>query len=107
MLHASIRMMMPAEKRGEAIDILLQLVQHARSEPGCISCYLYQDVQEKRALMLEQSWSSQEDLLRHLRSAEYREVLIVVEMASEQPEIRFDTIARSSGVETIEKARLS
>jgi hypothetical protein len=28
-----------------------------------------------------------------------------MEMAIEQPEIRFDTIAHSTGIETIEKAR--
>jgi hypothetical protein len=32
-------------------------------------------------------------------------VLLVVEMATKPPEIHFDTIAHSSGIETIEKAR--
>jgi hypothetical protein len=32
-------------------------------------------------------------------------VLLVVEMAVEPPEIRFDAISNSTGLETIEKAR--
>jgi len=32
-------------------------------------------------------------------------MLLVVEMATEQPDIRFDTILSSAGVDTIEKAR--
>jgi len=41
----------------------------------------------------------------HIRSDEYRNLLMVLEMALEQPEIRFDIISSSTGIETIEKAR--
>jgi hypothetical protein len=52
-------------------------------------------------------WRSEEGLERHLRSDEYREVLLVIEMALKSPKIRFNTISRSRGIETIEKARNS
>ena len=55
--------------------------------------------------MVEELWSSEEDILHHLQSEAYRRVLLVVEMAEEPPGIRFDTISCSSGIETIEKAR--
>ena len=47
-----------------------------------------------------------QDMQRHLRSEKYRKILLVVEMAAEPPEIRFDTIAYSTGVEIIEQARI-
>ena len=56
-------------------------------------------------LWLEELWMSDEEVKRHLRSDKYRKVLLVIEMAAEPPEIRFDTIIHSSGVETIEQAR--
>jgi len=49
---------------------------------------------------------SEEDVQQHLRSIRYRNVLLVVEMAVEPPEIRFDVIAHSDGVERIEQARV-
>jgi hypothetical protein len=55
--------------------------------------------------MFQQLWSNGESLGRHIRSEEYRQVLLVLEMAVEKPEIRFDTILRSAGIETIERAR--
>jgi quinol monooxygenase YgiN len=55
--------------------------------------------------MFEEIWKSEEDLECHLRSDDYRKVLLVLEMAVKQPEIRFDTISSSTGIETIEKAR--
>ena len=42
---------------------------------------------------------------RYLRSDQYHKVLLVLEMALKQPEVRFDIISRSTGIETIEKAR--
>ena len=42
---------------------------------------------------------------RYLRSDQYHKVLLVLEMALKQPEIRFDVISSSKGIETIEKAR--
>jgi quinol monooxygenase YgiN len=74
-------------------------------EPGCISCHIYGDLQEKNVFMLKEVWRSEEDLDLHLRSDEYRNLLLILEMALEQPEIRFDTISSSTGIETIEKAR--
>jgi len=45
------------------------------------------------------------ELERHLHSDKYHKVLLVLEMALKQPEIRFDIISSSTGIETIEKAR--
>jgi hypothetical protein len=55
--------------------------------------------------MFQQLWSDEENMERYLRSDEYRQVLLVLEMAMKQPEIRFDTILSSTGIETIERAR--
>jgi len=57
--------------------------------------------------MVEEIWRSEEDLKHHLRSEEYRNVLMVMEMALKHPEVRFNTISTSTGIETIEKARSS
>jgi quinol monooxygenase YgiN len=105
MVRSTIRMLLPLKKLSEAQEILGSMIEQIQFEPGCMSCRLYRDVQEERALMLEETWTSEKDLLRHLQSDRYRRVLLVVEMSVEPPEIRFDTIAHSSGVETIEQAR--
>jgi hypothetical protein len=58
-------------------------------------------------VMFEEKWMSDEDMQRHLRSESYHLVLLVMEMASRSPEIRFDIITDSGGVEIIEEARKS
>ena len=107
MVLATIRMMMSAKKFGEALRILRSMAEQSRVQPGCLSCQVYRNGQEDNILMFEQLWSSEADMERHLQSDEYRRVLLVLEMAMKQPEIRFDTILSSAGIETIEKARAS
>jgi quinol monooxygenase YgiN len=105
MIQATIRMTIPAQKSGEVLKIIRSVVEQCSDDPGCLSCHLYGDLQEKNVLMLEEVWRSEEDLDLHLRSDEYRNLLLVLELALKQPEIRFDTISSSTGIETIEKAR--
>jgi quinol monooxygenase YgiN len=105
MILATIRMTIPAKKLGEALRILRSMAEQCQVQPGCLSCRIYRNEQEDNVLLFEQLWSNEADLERHLRSDDYRQVLLVLEMATKQPEIRFDTILSSSGIETIEKAR--
>jgi quinol monooxygenase YgiN len=105
MVHATVRMVIPANERGEVLEILRSIAERTRLEQGCIGCDVYQAAEEDLAILVEELWKSEEDLERHLRSEEYRKLLLVVEMALEPPEIRFDAISHSTGFETIEKAR--
>ena len=96
---------MPYQKSGEAMKILRSVAELCRDDPGCLSCHIYEDVQEENVLMLEQVWRSEEDLTLHLRTNQYFNLIVVLELALKQPEIRFDTISSSTGIETIERAR--
>lgn len=105
MIFATVRMKMPPEKRSEAVRILARTAEWTRVEPGCIACHVYLDAKEPGEIMLEEEWQSEEELARHLKSDHFRNVLLVMEMAVERPEIGFHTIEQSAGVEVIEKAR--
>ena len=107
MILATVRMAIPPHKRDEALKILKSAAAQCGVTPSCLSCHIYTDVQEDNVLMFEQSWMSQDGLERHLRSDEYYKVLLVMEMALKQPEIRFDIISGSTGIETVEEARNS
>ena len=106
MVHAMLRMVLPSGKHGEVLQVLSPMVERVRLEPGCLSCNIYQDMRDRRVIMLEEVWRCEKEMERHLRSEQYRNVLLVMEMALEPPEVKFDEVSRSTGVETIEKARL-
>jgi len=107
MIHSTIRMRVPPQKRVEALRILRSTVERSKVLPGCLDCRIYEDVQEDNLIMFEEIWMDEGALERHLRSDEYRKVLLVLEMALHQPEVRIYIISRSTGIETIERARKS
>ena len=106
MILATLRMAIPVQKRGEALKILKSMVARNQARPDdCVFCRICEDALEDNVLQFEEMWRSEEELERHLRSQEYRNLLLVLEMAIKKPEIRFDIISSSTGIETIEKAR--
>ena len=106
MIRSTIRMLIPLHKQNEALEILRSISVQTQFEPGCISSRLYHGADEIRTIMIEEFWMNEKDLTCHLRSDRYRRVLLVVEMAEEPPDIRFETIAHRSGIETIQNARI-
>jgi quinol monooxygenase YgiN len=105
MVLATIRMLIPSKKQNEALNILRSVAEQNRVQRSCLGCRVYKDVEEDRFLMFEEMWRSEEDLKNHLRSQEYSKVLLVIEMALQPPEMRFNVVTRWSGIEMVEKAR--
>ena len=98
-------MTIPLQKRGEVLKVLENVAELCMYDPGCLSCNVYRGLHDNKVIVLEQAWKSKEDLDLHLCSEEYRNLLLILELALKQPEIRFDNISSSAGIETIEKAR--
>ena len=105
MLLATVRMIIAPHRRSEVLEILGSAAERTRIKSGCLSSRIYRDEQQEGVFMIEEVWKNQEDLDSHLRSDDYRDVLLVAEMALEPPEIQFKTISHSAGVEIIERAR--
>jgi quinol monooxygenase YgiN len=105
MIQATIRMTIPPQKSDAVLGILRAVLEQCRDDARCLSCHIYGDVQEKNVLMLEEVWNAEEDLDHHIRSDEYRNLLLALELAVTRPDIRFNIISSSTGIETIEKAR--
>jgi len=105
MIHASVRMKLVPGSFAEARDILLALVEPTQFAPGCLACDLYQGIPEPNTLLFEQWWETQADLDRYLRSDPYQRVILAMEMAMENPLIKFSEISHSAGLETIVRAR--
>ena len=79
-------MLIPLEKQSEALEILGSTIEETLFDPGCISCRLYHGVEDALTIMIEELWTSEEELQHHLQSDNYRKILLVVEMAAEPPE---------------------
>jgi quinol monooxygenase YgiN len=105
LIRSSIRLQIPLKKQSEALDIMESVRKQTQFESSCHHVRIYRQTHESETIMIEEEWTNEEDLKRHLKSDAYRRILFVIEMAAADPEIRFDKIIQSSGIETIVKAR--
>jgi quinol monooxygenase YgiN len=105
MVSSVLRIVVSVSKRTEVLQALSSVRGPTEAYAGCRSCRAYQDVEDGNAFVLLQEWSTNATLARYLRSDLYRTILAVMESASEPPELRFDTIAETAGVELVKVMR--
>lgn len=105
MINAILRIPVSKDNQRKVIQLLRSLIEPTRVERGCISCRLYREIDEDDALTWLEEWDTPEDLRRHLRSPMYKRILTALDMSDAQPEVRFDTVAETRGMQLIEEAR--
>ena len=79
------------------IDALRYLKFGTQLEPGCIRCCVWAEPDASVHYMEE--WETEADLARHVRSQRFTSLLGVLESAPEQPQVRFDFVSATRGLE--------
>ena len=105
MISSTIRITASENSDGEILRVLRSLIEPTRVETGCISCGLYQDLHDPSVIVWSEEWKTQDDLERHLRSRQYKKILAAFDMSNSQPEMRFDTVVETKGMQLIADAR--
>jgi len=102
MILATLRMIVRPEKRSDLLETMRGMLEPARVENGCLGYRLYEDVEDRNTFILVEEWKTQDDLERHIRTDNHRRILALMDLLSEQPELRFNTVSHTSGMELIE-----
>jgi len=105
MITASFRVKLAPRRRADVFQTLRSVQGPSSARPGCVACHVLRDAQDENVLLYVEEWGSREQLERHIRSDQYRRLLEVMELSSEPPEIRFDTICRREGIELVAAVR--
>ena len=81
------------KKKQELGKALGSLVGPLQVQRGCLSCRLLESLPQQDSLHLEARWECQEDLIRHLQSAGYRRLLLLMEPSTTTPVVEFLYVA--------------
>jgi quinol monooxygenase YgiN len=92
----------PDEKRTEILRTLGSLLGPTRAAAGCMQAQLYADLDKRKTLLLIEEWSSREQFERNLDSAKLNIIVAAIELSSEAPVVRVDTVEREEGVDTLD-----
>lgn len=98
----TLRMIVRPERRRDLLETMRGMLEPARVERGCLSYRLYEDVEDRNTFFLVEEWKTQKDLEGHLRTDNQRRLLALMDFLSEQPELQFNSVSNTAGMELIE-----
>lgn len=105
MIIATLSIQAVTKNRKEILKTLRSLLGPTQVMPGCLRCCFFQNMENKNEFCLLEIWESKTDMDRHIRSEQYRTILALMGMSSEPPEIKFNEISHTAGMELIERVR--
>jgi quinol monooxygenase YgiN len=105
MIVGTLRILPLPDRRGEVLEILRSVQGPVLAQPGCASCQILEEQGPEDAVVLVERWETAAALETHIRSEAYRRILGAIELSTGAPEIRFDHVSASEGIEMIERSR--
>jgi len=105
MIIGTVRLLPPPDRRADVSEVLRSVQGPVRAQPGCAACDIYDEQGPEAAIVFVERWESDAALDAHLRSEAYRRVLAAIELSGGRPEIRFEHVSASEGIELIERSR--
>ena len=107
MIYASLRVVLPEERREESMRLVRSLMGPTSAAPGCVHCGYYTDAQNESVLCYVEEWQTEEALQHHIRSDDYRKFLALVDLSCEPPDLKFHRVSETFGIEYIGQVRSS
>lgn len=102
MILATLRMIVRPERRSDLLETMKGMLEPVRVERGCLSYRLYEDIENRNTFVLLEEWATQDDLERHISKDNQRRILALMDLLSEQPEVWFNTVTHTAGMDLIE-----
>jgi quinol monooxygenase YgiN len=105
MIIGTVRILPPPGRHAAVLEVLRSVQGHVRAQPGCATCDIYEEQGPEPAVVLIERWGTEEALEAHLCSEQYRRILGAIELSGDRPEIRFERVISTEGIELVERLR--
>jgi quinol monooxygenase YgiN len=87
--------------RTALLRTLGSVLEPTRVAPGCLAARLFADLDRRRTVLLVEEWESRDQFDRNLDTAKLNAIVAAIELSSEAPVVRVDTVEREEGVDTL------
>ena len=105
MIVGTLRLLPAPDRRAEILEVFRAVQGPVLAQPGCLACHIYEEQGLEPAVVLLEKWESQAALEAHLRSEAYRRILGAIELSGGPPEVSFDFVSATEGMDLIERSR--
>jgi quinol monooxygenase YgiN len=97
----SLQIIAPDERRTILLRTLAALLGPTRVAPGCLEAHLYSDLDPRKSLLLVEDWDSVEQFECNLDAAKLNAIVAAIDLSSEAPVVRVDTVERRKGMDVL------
>jgi len=104
-VRMSVKWRVPAGEAQSITAALQTLMQHTRAAQGCSGCSFSTDMDALVLIHYLETWRSEVDLQRQLRSDRFANLAELIERATERPVIEFSLPYGRRGIEYAEEVR--
>ena len=87
----------------ELIETLRHMTATTRLERGCQECAAWTD--RDFTVHYSESWATEFDARRRVQSSNFTSLLALMEQGTEPPEVQFDFVARTRGLDYVDEIR--
>jgi quinol monooxygenase YgiN len=105
MVISTLRFLPAPKQHSEVLEVLRSVLGPTETQPGCLSCHIYEEVGPEEATVFCGQWETESALQEHIRSDLYLRVLSACELSNRSPEFCFHHVSRTQGMELIHKVR--
>jgi quinol monooxygenase YgiN len=101
----TVRILPAPARHADVLQVFRAIQGPVLTQPGCLGCHIYEEQGPDEAVVLVERWESEAALEAHLRSEAYRRILGAIELSSAPPEVRFEYVSATAGMELIDQSR--
>ena len=105
MIVGTLRLPVSLKRRTDVLEVLRSIEGPLLAQPGCSGFHIYEEQGAEYAVVVVERWKTKAALEGHIRSEAYRRILAAIEIAGAPPEVCFDYVSFSEGMELIERLR--
>jgi quinol monooxygenase YgiN len=96
-----MQIVVPDQMRTALLRTIGSILEPTRVAPGCLSAHLYAELDKRKTLLLVEEWGSRDQFERNLDAEKLNAIVAAIELSSEAPVVRVDTVEREEGVDTL------
>ena len=86
-------------------QLLTRLTGPTQAARHCVECRVSHDEEDPELWIYSERWTSRDALHAHIRSEEFKQILVAIDMSSCEPIIRLDEVVSSDGIQAIAAIR--
>jgi quinol monooxygenase YgiN len=102
---ATVQIPTSSECVDDVIATLRSVVGPSLANRTCSECRVLRDASDELFVLYYERWESFSAFERHVRSDLYRRVLVAIDMASEPPDVRFECLNTTWGLDLVGRLR--